>query len=436
MTKNSQEITDLKRKFQTYYPGGHSNLKVCPGSMRTIVSSANGSRFWGMDGTEYIDYACAFGPNILGHRHPQYIESLRQSMESTAMCIGGMFAFSENDVTAAEKIIQHVPCAERVKLTTSGTEAVQTAIRIARSYTGRPYVLRFEGHYHGWIDSIWGFDSVSKSEGKPYAVANKEFSGRGPGSEEGVLMIEWNNIEVMEETLKSCGEEIAIIIMEPYAANSDGRFPRPGYLERVRELCDHYGIVLCFDEIQTGFRMGLTGAQGAYGVTPDMTTLGKALGGGMPISAVVGKAQVMDVLKNGNTLCAGTYMGHFLCVQGLIATLEILERDGGAVYMEMERVQKRLMSGLDEIARRRNIPVRVQGVTGLFVMLFGVDPDKLQYSNSDAGGLDQNMGLKYWQLIQDHGIMLAQNRWMLSIMHTDQDTDIALEAADKAMARM
>ncbi len=436
MRKSTEEIISIREKFQNYFPGGHSNKAIYSQSMRTIVSHAEGSRFWDLEGMEYIDYACAFGPNILGHRHPEYIKALQQSMDSTAMLIGGMFAFSENDVIAAEKLIQHVPCAERVKFATSGTEAVQVAMRIARSYTRRPYVLMFEDHYHGWIDNVVLFEPMPEQANKPYVISKKDVLGRAPGAEEGVLMIEWNNIEKLEDTFRKCGDEIAMVLMEPFLSNAGGRLPRPGYLEEVRKLCDQYGVVLCFDEILTGFRVGLNSAQGLFGVTPDIATFGKALSGGMPISAVVGKAEIMDVLKEGNTPNFGTYMGHFLCVQAVNASLEILGHNDGVVYQEMERVQNGLMSGLDEIARRRGIPLRLQGVTGLLSMLFGVDPDTVQYAKSDAVGLDSALGFKFWQLMQEQGVMCALDRWLLNIVHTDQDTQIALEVADKVMAKL
>lgn len=436
MNSITEEYDAISERFINYFPGGHSGRRNIPAAMRTIVERAEGSRFWDLKGTEYLDYACAMGPNILGHRHPEYIAALKQSMDSTAMCVGGVFAASENDVIAAEKICQHVPCAERVKFATSGTEAVQAAIRIARAYTGRPYVLMFEDHYHGWLDNVLAFESGADTNGKPYAVASKALSGRAPAAENGTLIIEWNDIDAVETTLKKYGSEIAMIIMEPYASNADGRFPRPNYLEKVRELCDHYGVVLCFDEVLTGFRAGLNSAQGVFGVTPDITTLGKALGGGMPISAVVGKAKVMDVLKQGNTGCGGTYMGHFLSVQGIVATLGILERNNGSAYREIDKVQKKLMSGLDEIARRRGVPMRVQGVTSIFSLLFGADPDAVIYSKADSLSIDGTLGFKFWQLMQEQGVMCAFNRWILNVTHTDKDTEIALGAADKAISKL
>lgn len=433
MTQSNKEIHLLTEKFMTYTSGGTSSLRKYPTAARTVVTNGEGSRVWGADGTEFLDYACAYGPNILGHRHPEYTESLKQMLDSTTILVGGDFGFSEKSVIAAEKIIQHVPCAERVRFIGSGTDAVQTAMRVARAHTGRPYVLTFEGHYHGWMDNTLGIKVVSEPKGIPRVEAVKECLGRAPGAEDGMLGIVWNDIEIFEATLRNYGDQIALVIMEPFK----NMLPRPGYLERVRELCTQYGVVLCFDEVLTGFRPGISCAQGAFGVTPDLTTLAKALGGGIPISAVAGKAEVMDVLlKEETTKIGGTHAGNFLGVQAAISTLEILARDNGAVYIEMERVQKKLMAGLDEIARRRGIPLRVQGITGWFSTLFGIDPDTVWYSKYEGANIDTDMLAKFWQLMHQQGVMSGMERWLLSIMHTDQDTEIALEAADRAMSKL
>ena len=436
MTVDKNAVDNLREKIQENCPGLDFNISATRGSELIVVERAEGTRLWDLDGSEYIDYACAYGPNILGHRHPEYIKALHQLIDTTAICVGGFFGLSEHYLSAVEKIIRYVPCAERVKFLVSGSEAVQSAIRIARSYTKRPYVLMFQDQYHGWIDNVAGLD-VSPLEGKPIAALHEAGSlGRGAQSAQETLMIEWNNIEALEATLETYGDEIAIIMMEAFASNAGGRIPRPGYLEQVRKLCDQYGIVLCFDEVLTGFRIGLNGAQGVFGVTPDLCTLGKALGGGMPISAVVGKSGIMDVMKDGTTHCYGTYMGHSLAVEAVNASLAILGHDSGAVYRQMEQVQQRLMSGLGEIAQRRQIPLRVQGFAGLFNTLFGVDPDREQYSRADSEGLDHQLAMKFTELIKLQGISCATGRWLPTIVHTDQETDIALEAADKAMAQL
>ncbi len=427
----------LREKFYQYFPAGHTNIKSIPEQMRIVVAGAKGTKIWDVDGTEYLDFSGAQGPNILGHNHPEYVEALTGHLKASALCVGGLFGFAENDVVLAEKLTTHIPCAERVKLATSGTEAVQVALRIARSYTGRRYVLQFQDHYHGWIDNVYGHDMAGEGEGRPHVVPQKYATlGRGPSAGNDTLMIEWNNIEMLKETLASCGDQIALIIMEAYASNAGGRYPRSGYLQEVRDLCDQYGILLCFDEVMTGFRVGLNSAQGLFGVTPDLTTLGKAVGGGMPISTVVGKAKFMDVLKEGKTICPGTYMGHFLSVCGARTAISILERDNGAAYDQIARVQKRLMGGLGDLAQQRSIPLRLQGHTGVFSLLFGVHPDHIQYSRTDAKDKDGGMTFKFWQLMRDQNVSFAPDRCFLNIMHTDADVDRALTAASIAMAKL
>ena len=434
---SNQQQSIVRDQFYQFYPGGHTNLKSVPKGMELIVDRAEGALVWDSDGKKYTDFACTYSATILGHGYPQYINSLHQLIDSTALCVGGCFGFTENDVVLAEKLITHIPCAEQVKLTISGTEAVQAAMRIARAHTGRPYVLQFHGHYHGWMDNTIGPFLDAELAAISSAIACPEATlGRSPGALDGMLVIDWNDLAALEKTLSHLGGQVAMIIMEAYASNAGGKLPRPGYLKRVRELCDQYGIVLCFDEVQTGFRVGLNGAQGLFGVTPDLTTLGKALGGGMPIAAVVGKAEIMEVLREGKTICAGTYMGHFLSVQAARTTIEILERDNGAVYLEMDRLQQRLMSGLEEIARCRGVSMRVQGVTGLFSILFGIDPDKVQYCAADARGRDIERGNKFWMLMKEQGIYACPDRWFLSIVHTDQDIDRALAAADRVMEQL
>jgi glutamate-1-semialdehyde 2,1-aminomutase len=214
--------------------------------------------------------------------------------------------------------------------------------------------------------------------------------------------------------------------------------PRPGYLERIRELCTQYGIVMSIDEVITGFRLGLSGAQGYYGVTPDISTLGKAMAGGLPMSAVVGKADIMGQLRDKKVLGPGTFNGYPLGMRAALTTLKILERNNGAVYGEMERVQKRLEAGLKELAQKRGIQLRIQGARGVFFTIFGADSDKVIYSDEDLmTSLDLEKTLNFWSGMNLEGIgVLAGGRWYMSIAHTDADVERTLEAADKVMGAL
>lgn len=442
----------LTQRFNQLLPGAHSNFSATP-EVRVFQSRAKGSRIWDVDGNEYIDYTGASGPNILGHSHPEYIESLQAFMQEKSLCTGASFLFSEEDIAVAEKLVKHIPCAEQVKFCVSGSEAVQQAIRLARAYTGKHFILRFGAHYHGWTDNIYGGAPDPSPLGIPYPLFQSDdngdelefeglqcpktnMAGKSEKSNYEGLMIPWNNIEALRTTLQTYHDQIAIIIMEAIACNNGAQFPKLGYLEEVRELCNHYGIVLCFDEVVTGFRVGLNGAQGLFGVTPDICTLGKALGAGLPISAVVGKAELISQFTDAKVLGPGTFNGNPLCIHAVKTTLEILERDDGSAYDTMDRIQRLLTNGLDEIAKRRGIPLRIQGPTGIFCTLFGVDPDKEQFSASDMEGVDEQMNKRFHKLMLDEGVNSLFGRWFPSIVHTEQDVSRVLESAEKSMQKL
>lgn len=438
----SKTNAELNKLFNHYYPGGHSNFKAPKNTKidRIFLNKAEGSRFWDVDGKEYIDYMGGLGPNILGHKHPRYIEKLCSHLIEKPICGGSFSLASEDDVIVAEKLVRYIPCAERVKLNVTGSEAVQMAIRLARAYTGRPYFLRFGGHYHGWIDNIFGGMTNNNVREKPYPVQNPSEGfytlGKGPFSDKEGLMIPWNDIDILEDTLKKHGQEIAIIHFEALVCNNKAQYPLPGFLERVRELCTEYGIVMSFDEIITGFRLGLSGAQGAFGVTPDICTLGKSLGGGIPVSAVAGKACILEKMRDGAVLGPGTFNGFPLAVKAIRTTLEILEEYNGYAYREMTRVQELLTSGLSEIAKRREIPMRIQGGVGIFFTLWGVDPNKAQYTDSDAIDYDEKMSNSFYQEMLNRGVAIIGNRWYPSIAHSDKDVSEVLDIADKVIANL
>ena len=438
-----EENQRLTEKFNRYFPGGHSNFRVSLEATenRVFIARAEGSRVWDVDGNEYIDYQGAMGPNLLGHRHPEYIQGLKDLMDTSSVCVGSGVLHTPDDVKVAEKMVKHIPCAEQIKFCLSGSEAVQMAIRLARAYTGRPYFVRFGGHYHGWFDNILGGMVDPNPAAEPFPVYDPESDpfedlaftmGRGPTSGKEGFLLPWSDLRALEDTLKKYGEQIAVIHFEALVCNHFNLLPRPGYLERIRELCTEYGIVMSMDEVITGFRLGLSGAQGHFGVTPDLATFGKALGGGLPFSAVVGKAEIMEQLRDRGVLGPGTFNGYPLGMRAALTTLSILERDNGAVYQEMERVQGRLEEGLKELARKHGVRMRVQGETGVFFTVFGVDEDTVLYSEADLATIDLEAMINFWAAMYQEGIsVLAGGRWYMTIQHTDADVERTLKAADK-----
>jgi glutamate-1-semialdehyde 2,1-aminomutase len=439
---------ELTRRFNELYPTGHSNFRipVHVSQNRMFVQRAEGSRVWDVDGNEYVDYLGAMGPNLLGHRHPEYVQSLKDFMDDRSLSVGSGVMFSEDDIEVAEKLVQHVPCAEKVKFCVTGTEAVQLAIRLARAYTDRPYFIRFGGHYHGWMDNVLGGTVDPDPQGRPFAMLDPESDpladsmisrGMSPTAGQESFLLPWNDLEALERTLERYGDEVALIHFEALVCNHFCLMPRPGYLERIRELCDQYGIVMSIDEVITGFRLGLDGAQGHFGVTPDISTLGKAVAGGMPFSAVVGKAEILDQLQENRVLGPGTFNGWPLGMRAALATLRILERDGGAGYRQLDAVQTRLTEGLREVAARHSVPMLIQGARGVFFTLFGLDPDSVAYTDEDLEKIDFGLYLRFWASMQEERVViLVGGRWYPSIVHTQEDVDYTLDAADRVMAAL
>ncbi len=442
------ENKKLTEPFNRLYPAGHSNFRVPLEVVenRIFVARAEGSRLWDVDGNEYIDFQGSMGPRLLGHSHPEWTAALKERLDEGTACVGSGLYCTRDDIEVAEKLVKHVPCAEEVKFCLSGSEAVALAIRLARAYTGRPYFIRFGGHYHGWFDNVLGGMIDPNPADRPFALYDPNSDplmdmcftqGRGPGTDKESFLLPWNDLERLEETLKKYGEEVAVIHFEALVCNHFCLMPRPGYLERIRELCTEYGIVMSIDEVITGFRLGLGGAQGHFGVTPDLATLGKAMAGGLPLSAVVGKAEIMELLRERKVLGPGTFNGYPLGVRAALATLRILERDDGAIYKEMDRVQGRLEKGLLDLAAKHGIRLRIQGARGVFFTIFGLDNETVVYTDLDLAELDIEALFKFWEGMHDEGIgVLAGGRWYMSTAHTDEDVDRTLEAADKVMGTL
>jgi len=400
-----------------------------------------GSRIWDADGKEYIDYLLGYGPNFLGYSHPEINQALEEFLRSDRpTCVGAGSFLSPDDVELGEKLIKHIPCAEKVKFSVTGTDAVQTAIRLARAYTGRPRFIRFAHQYHGWADNTLGGVLDPDPEGRPFPIGGSEgdhkyTEGAVQGAMEQSFMLPYNDLNALEDVLKKYGEEVALIHFEPYVTNYCCALPKPGYLERVRELCDQYGIVMSYDEVITGFRLTIGGAQQHFGVTPDIATYGKALGGGLPLSALAGKAEIMDLFGEQRVLGPGTFNAFPLSTCAALASIRILERDNCAVYEHVGGMTQRLMEGFREIMKRRGIMGCVQGETGVFFTIFGVDPDKIIYTDEDLVGGSGSQLYEFYQKLQEKGVsILMDGRWFVNAAITDEDVDQTLEIVDDVLA--
>jgi glutamate-1-semialdehyde 2,1-aminomutase len=447
--KNIEKSLALTEKFNQFFPGGHTNFKVpmTATSHRLFIRKAAENHVWDVDGNEYVLFNGGMGPCVLGAHNEEYITALKDTLSEIGPTLGSNLLFTEADIRVAELLTKYVPCAEAVKFQLSGTESVQMAIRLARAYTGKLRVLRFDGMYHGWMDNVMGCVANPDVTVEPEPFVSTETStgadwfysaGRSPYAKGESYILPWNDFERLETTFEKYHDGIAIIIMEPIFTNHCNLFPKPGFLERIRELCDQYNVVMCCDEIISGFRIGLGGAQEYLGVKPDIATLGKAISGGVPFSAVVGKKELLNQLSDNTVLGPGTYNGYVLGVAAVLATLTILERDGGALYKRREKVQQILVDGLIEVARKHSLDIAVPETPGIIYTLIGVQGERKRlYTDEDLFGLDNDRLNQFARNIQAEGIIpLLGGRWFIDMAHTVDDVEMAIAAADKAMARL
>ncbi len=344
--------------YNYYDPGGKIERNIA-------FEKGRGARVWDLDGNEYLDLFCKFGALIVGHHHPRYNEALLECMRRVLAVDQCRL---EHEV--CEMLVHHIPCAEMVRFGLSGTESVQNAIRLARAFTGKDKFVRFMGHYHGNADNIMGGEVRDPRYPAPFPGDKGVFDteGRDPDIlQRQSFLIPWNDSRALEELLSRHSHEIAVVIMEPIAINGGGVLPKPGYLETVRELCTRYGVVLLFDEVITGFRVGMSGAQGLLGVTPDLAVFGKALaGGGVPVSAIVGKKEIMDLYARQQVVHLGTFNGYPLGLAAVRATLQLLWEDTGC-YERMGSLNLEIAKSFVAAAKEAGVPLVVQGVPNALV---------------------------------------------------------------------
>lgn len=428
----------LFEQSKRYLAGGlTSNVRAGDQPHPLFFRGGAGSRLVDVDGNEYIDYVLGRGPLILGHSHPAIVEAVKAQVEC-----GQLYAAQhELEIALSERLCRIIPCAEQVRYNVTGSEAVHAALRLARAFTGREKIVKFEGHYHGWFDNIlFNFDTPPHEAGpaeSPRTVAVSR--GQTSSDAANVIVLPWNDPSILQQTVEARKDEIAAIIMEPAMCNMGLIMPRDGYLAGVRELCTRHGILLIFDEVITGFRLSLGGTQGYFHVTPDLAVFGKALASGFPLSCLAGKRHIMELISEKTVMHAGTFNGHPVCMAAALSTIQELERRGESVYEQMDRHGKRLAAGIQEQAKRRKLPLIVQshGAIASVAFMTGAAwgsqfPTITDYRTSCV--VDKERYNRFVGAMADHGVRLVPGGvWFLSAAHTEEDIEQTLAAVDQAL---
>jgi glutamate-1-semialdehyde 2,1-aminomutase len=395
-----------------------------------FVTHGTGSRLWDVDGNEYVDYLLGLGPMILGHRHPVVTQAVTDAVSSYGTCFGLPY---ELEVEAAEKVVDAVPGIEMVRFTNSGSEAVGTAVRLARAFTGRRLVVRFEGHYHGWQDTVYWSNHPDPADAGPSdALGQHRPVAAGPGVPaelaETLVVLTWNDPEAISTLMAERGHEVAAVITEAAVFNTGCILPEPGYLELLRTLTREHGSLLIFDEVITGFRFCRGGAQEWFGVTPDLTTLAKGLGGGFPVAAVGGSTEVMGMIAQGRYSHSGTYNANVVQCAAVAATMDVLATPG--LYERQRAVGDRLADGLRKLAGEAGIPATVDGLGTVFQLWFSREP--IRNWRDAQQHADEAMFTRWWQEMFTRGVLfhpLQFENLFVSLVHTDADVDRTLAAA-------
>jgi glutamate-1-semialdehyde 2,1-aminomutase len=424
------EATVLFSYAKQVIPGGvNSPVRSFSGVGGTpvFVDHASGAYIFDSSGKRYIDYVGSWGPMILGHAHPEVIAAVKQSAEK-GLSFG---APTEIETKMAQRVCELMPSCDLVRMVSSGTEATMSAIRLARGYTGRDKIVKFEGCYHGHSDSLLvkaGSGAltfgVPSSPGVPASVAAD------------TITLTYNDSESVRTLFAGIGERIACIIVEPVAGNMNCIPPVPGFLETLRQVCDKYNSVLIFDEVMTGFRVGLNGAQGVYNIKPDLTTLGKIIGGGMPVGAFGGQRKIMECLAPlGPVYQAGTLSGNPVAMAAGLKTLELIARPG--FYEALTAKTEKLTSGLKERARQADIALTTNSVGGMFGLFFSAEQQVTTFAQ--VMQCDQALFKRFFHAMLDAGVYLAPSAFeagFVSAAHSDEDLDKTLDSAEAIFNRL
>jgi glutamate-1-semialdehyde 2,1-aminomutase len=426
----AQSNQQLFLQAQKHIPGGvNSPVRAFKGvgGDPIFFSSAKGAWLTDVEGKNYIDYIGSWGPMIAGHAHPQVIEAVQQ------MCVNGLGygAPTAIETEMADLLCELVPSMEMVRMVSSGTEATMSAIRLARGHTGRDKIVKFEGCYHGHADSL-----LVKAGSGALTLGEPSSAGVPKAIAEHTITLRYNDMESVKQCFAEIGDQVACIIVEPVAGNMNCIPPIPGFLEGLREVCDQYGSLLIFDEVMTGFRVALGGAQQHYGVKPDLTTLGKVVGGGLPVGAFGGRKDVMhSIAPLGPVYQAGTLSGNPVAMAAGLATLKLVQQPG--FHDRLSQQTAKLANGLKQKADAAGIPMSINYVGGMFGFFF-TEEDNIEFFEQ-VTQCDQERFKKFYHGMLDRGVYLAPSAFeagFVSAAHGDDEIEATLAAAELVLASL
>ena len=426
MSKSDQLFEQARQTI----PGGvNSPVRAFNGVGGTprFIDHADGAYLYDVDGQAYVDYIGSWGPMLLGHNHPAIKAAVIKAVEK-GLSYG---APTEIEVLMAEKVRQIVPSMEQVRMVNSGTEATMSAIRLARGYTGRDKIVKFEGCYHGHADSL-----LVKAGSGALTLGQPNSPGVPADFAKHTLTCVFNDLDSVREAFTQYGSEIACIIVEPVAGNMNCIPPVPGFLEGLRAICDEFGALLILDEVMTGFRVSLRGAQGHYNIDPDLTTLGKIIGAGMPVGAFGGKKKVMQyIAPTGPVYQAGTLSGNPVAMAAGLTMLDLLLEPG--LYEQLSAKTARVAEGLKAAAAKHSIPLAINYVGGMFGFFFTDEPEITRYEQVTR--CDMERFKRFYHLMLEEGVYLAPSAYeagFLSLAHGDKEIEHTLAAAERSFAKL
>lgn len=423
----SQELFSAAKQ---HIPGGvNSPVRAFRGvgGDPVFIERASGAYTWDADGQRYIDYVGSWGPMVLGHAHPEVLDAIRETM-TKGLSFG---APTELETRMADKVCQLVPSMDMVRMVSSGTEATMSAIRLARGFTGRDAIIKFEGCYHGHSDSL-----LVKAGSGALTLGEPSSPGVPKSLAEHTITLDYNNAAQVRETFAKLGDQIACVIVEPVAGNMNCIPPLPGFLETLREVCDQYGALLIFDEVMTGFRVALGGAQAHYGIRPDLTTLGKVIGGGMPVGAFGGRVEVMEhIAPLGPVYQAGTLSGNPIAMSAGLKTLELISAPG--FFENLSKKVDFLVDGILAEARKAGVPMTANRVGGMFGLFF-TSADKIS-DYAAATACDQAAFRAFFHAMLRRGVYLAPSAFeagFVSAAHSQADLEASIAAAAESFKKI